>query len=183
MNIQGSNIFTIIGIVVAVIIVVVLVLAARQPAEFRVTRSAVFDAKPEAVFAQVNDLQKWQTWSPWAKMDPDAKVTFDGPISGNEASMAWEGDKTGSGIMTIISSEPYERIQFKLEFIKPMKAINTTVFSFMPQGENQTIVTWTMTGHNNFMAKLINLFMNCEKMVGEQFDDGLNNLRAIVEKK
>lgn len=84
--------------------------------------------------------------------------------------------------MTILESRPNEFIQFNLEFLKPFKGSNTAEFAFKPEG-NQTQVTWSMYGQNNFLAKAIGLIMNCEKMVGSQFDQGLANLKSVVEKK
>ncbi len=46
---------------------------------------------------------------------------------------------------------------------------------------DRTAVTWTMTGHNNFIAKAICLFMNIDKTVVGNFEKGLANLKAVVE--
>ena len=156
--------------------------ASRKPDEFRVTRSAVLNASPTTVFEHVNDLIKWQAWSPWAKMDPDAKTSFEGPTAGTGAKTSWEGKKTGKGTMTILESTPSSFIRFKLEFFKPMKGINTVEFTFAAEAQG-TRVTWTMFGPSPFMSKVVSLFMNCDKMVSSQFDSGLANLKAIVEKK
>jgi hypothetical protein len=95
--------------------------------------------------------------------------------------MSWAGNnKVGVGSMTITESRPSEYIQFKLEFLKPMQATNTGEFSFKPEGD-QTTVTWSMNGSNNFMGKVMSLFMNCEKMAGGQFEKGLASLKEIVE--
>ena len=84
------------------------------------------------------------------------------------------------GQQTIIESRPSELIRIKLEFFKPFAAVNTTEFTFKPQ-ENQTLVTWGMSGKNNFMAKTMHMFMNVDKMIGDQFDKGLALLKSIVE--
>src|SRR5665811_552598 len=82
----------------AVVILLFLVVVAMQPDDFRVTRSAVMTAPVGTVFAQVNDFHHWETWSPWAKLDPAAKNSFEGPASGAGAKMAWAGnDKVGEG--------------------------------------------------------------------------------------
>ncbi len=163
------------------IVVIVLVVVAMQPADFRISRTATIAAPPDAVFAQFNDFQKWNAWSPWAKMDPNAKNTFDGSPVGVGAGFAWAGNnEVGEGRMTITESKPNELIRIKLEFTKPFAATNTTEFTFKPEG-NQTAVTWSMSGKNNFMAKAFGLFVNCDKMVGGQFEQGFANLRAIVE--
>ncbi|ESS72072.1 polyketide cyclase/dehydrase [Methyloglobulus morosus KoM1] len=162
-------------------IVVVLVLTSRQPDDFKITRSASISAPASAIFPHVNTLQKWNAWSPWAKLDPDSKSTFEGPEEGVGAKMSWAGNnKVGVGSMTITESRPSEFIQFKLEFQKPMQATNTAEFSFNSEGD-QTNITWTMTGTNNFMGKVMNLFMNCDKMVGGQFEKGLADLKKVVE--
>lgn len=155
--------------------------ASRQPDDFRVSRSALFKASPAAVFEQVNDMDKWQAWSPWVKMDPDAKNTHEGPKAGVGAIVSWDGKKTGQGRMTLIESTPNSLVRFKLEFFKPMKAENEAVFTITEEN-GQSRLTWTMTGKSSFAGKIIGLAMNCDKMVSGQFDDGLANIRAIIEK-
>jgi len=173
--------FEIILIVLAVAVIVLLVVAARQPDEFRVSRSSVLPVAPSIVFPHVNELRKWEAWSPWARLDPDAKNTFEGPPAGTGAVMCWAGNKNvGEGSMTITESRPNELVRFRLEFLKPFKGTNTAEFEFKPQGDH-THVTWSMYGENNFMSKVINLFINCEKMVGGQFEQGFANLNEVVE--
>ncbi len=155
--------------------------ASQRPDEFRVSRSTVMNAPVETVFDQVNDLRKWNAWSPWARLDPNALNTFEGPAAGIGASMSWAGNhKVGQGIMTITDSKPSQFIQFRLEFKKPMKATNTSEFTFTPDG-SKTNVTWNMYGKNNLISKMMSVVFNCEKMVGGQFEEGLSNLRGVVE--
>jgi hypothetical protein len=96
-------------ILLALVVVVVAfaILVVLQPDEFRVTRSTTISAPPAAVFDHVNDLRKWQAFSPWAKMDPEADVSFEGAPSGTGAVFTWSGNKeVGEGRMTIIASRP-----------------------------------------------------------------------------
>lgn len=152
-----------------------------RPENFKVTRSATLNAPPEAVFPHINNLHKWDAWSPWTRLDPNAKNAFEGPEQGVGSSMSWTGDKNvGVGRMTITESVPGERVRMRLEFEKPMKAVNTADFTLRPEGAG-TFVTWSMFGKNNFIGKAFDLFMNCEKMVGGQFEKGLENLRQTVE--
>jgi len=171
-----------IKILIALVLIAVIfaIVVAMQPAEFRITRSASIPASPAAVFAQVNDLHLWTAWSPWEKMDPALKRTYEGAAAGTGASYGWSGNnQVGEGRMTITESRPNDLIRMKLEFLKPFKATNTTEFTFKPEG-NQTVVTWSMSGRNNFMCKAVGLFMNCDKMVGGQFEQGLANLKKIA---
>jgi uncharacterized protein YndB with AHSA1/START domain len=170
-------------ILLALVVVVVAfaILVVLQPDEFRVTRSTTISAPPAAVFDHVNDLRKWQAFSPWAKMDPEADVSFEGAPSGTGAVFTWSGNKeVGEGRMTIIASRPHERILFRLDFYEPFEGTNKTEFTFKPEGKH-TLVTWSMTGTNSFMFKAIALFMDCDKMIGGQFEEGLANLKANVE--
>jgi hypothetical protein len=171
----------IILIIAAIAVIIFIIVAAMQPSDFRVTRTGTISGPASAVFAHVNDLQKWDAWSPWAKLDPEAKNSFEGPASGTGAIMRWIGNnKVGQGSMTITESRPDEFIRFKLEFLKPFAATNTAEFTFNSEN-NQTTVTWSMYGKNNFMSKAMGLIMNCDKMVGGQFEKGLAALKSVVE--
>jgi carbon monoxide dehydrogenase subunit G len=166
----------------AFVVVAFLVVAALQPAEFRITRSARVVAPAATVFDELNDFHKWEAWSPWARIDPKAKNSFSGPAAGVGAGFAWVGNsQAGEGRMTITESRPNELIRIKLEFLKPFAATNLTEFTLAPEAAG-TAVTWTMSGRNGFLSKAFGLLVNCDKMVGGQFEQGLANIKAIVEK-
>ncbi len=168
-------------IALVVIVVVLLIVIAMRPDDFRYTRSATIAASPAAIFEQVNDLHKFQTWNPWAKIDPNAKNTFSGPPAGMDSAFSWEGNnEVGAGTMTVIESKPGELVRFRMDFKMPMEATSTAEFTFKPEGD-KTVVSWSMYGKNTFMGKAIGLVMNCDKMCGDQFIKGLENLRGIVE--
>ncbi len=166
---------------VLIVFLLIIVIAGR-PDEFVVARSAVIAAPPEKVFPRVNELKKWEDWSPWAKIDPNAKSTFEGPAAGVGSSMAWDGNKkVGAGKMTIIESQPSSLVGIRLEFLRPFHATNAAEFNFRPGGA-QTLVSWSMAGKNNFFFKAFSLFVNCDDMVGKDFEKGLASLKAVVEK-
>jgi len=168
-------------IATAVIIIVFLIVVAMQPAEFRVTRSTNVAAPQAAVFDQVNDLHKFEKWNPWGKIDPAMKQSYEGPPAGTGAVYKWAGNnEVGEGRMTIAESRPSDLVRIKLEFLKPFASVADTEFTFKPEG-NQTAVTWSMSGKNNFMAKAMCLFMSMDKMIGSQFEKGLADMKAIVE--
>jgi len=168
-------------ITLPVVIVIFLIIMALQPSTYRVTRSLAINAPPDAVFPHINELKKWETWNPWGKIDPNMKLTYDGPPFGVGASYAWVGNnEVGAGKSTIPESQANQSIRFKLEFFKPMAGVSDTLFTFQPQG-NQTAVTWAMSGKNNFIAKAFCLFMNMDKMIGGQFEKGLADLKVVAE--
>lgn len=168
-------------IAVAVIVVVFVIVVALQPSEYRVARTATMSAPATAVFAQVNDFHKWEAWNPWGKIDPAMKQNYEGAPAGVGAIYKWAGNnEVGEGRMTVTESRPSDLIRVQMEFFKPFAGNGTAEFTFKPEG-NQTAVTWSMTGQNNFMAKAIHLFMNMDKMIGGQFEKGLADMKSIVE--
>ena len=168
-------------IALAVVPIVFVVVVATRPSEFRITRTATISAPPSAVFAQVNDFHNWLAWSPWEKLDPALKRTYEGAPAKTGAIYSWAGNKqVGEGRMTLTKSRPSDLIRIKLEFLKPFAATNTAEFTFQPEG-HQTVVTWSMTGKHNFMSKAFCLFMNMDKMVGGDFEKGLASLKSVVE--
>ncbi len=168
-------------IAIAVITVAFVIVVVTRPADFRVTRSTAVSAPAAVVFAQVNDLRQWKAWSPWEKMDPALKRTFEGPSAGTGASYSWAGNKkVGEGRMTIMASRPNDLIRIKLEFLKPFKATHTAEFAFKAEG-NQTAVTWSMFGKNNFVAKAFHLFVDFDKMIGVDFEKGLGQMKSVAE--
>jgi hypothetical protein len=168
-------------IVIVAIVFVFLVIVALQPADYRVVRSAAISAPPEAVFEQVNDFHKWEAWSPWEKLDPAMKRTFDGPPSGTGASYSWTGNsKVGEGRMALAESHPSDLIRIKLDFIKPFASTADTEFTFKPSGP-QTTVTWSMAGRKSFISKAFCLLMSMDKMIGGDFERGLAGLKSVSE--
>ena len=162
------------------VIALFLAYAATRPADFRVERSLAIAATSLALFEQVNDHHKFNTWNPFLKMDPNVKNTYSGPDSGVGAMCSWDGNSDiGAGSSTIIESKPGELVRLRMDWKRPMEGTSTIDFTFKPQGD-KTVVTWAMYGQNNFLGKLVSVFMDCEKMCGPPFEEGLANLSRVV---
>lgn len=164
------------GVVLAVLVTVI----ALQPSEFMIERSATINAPADIIYAQIEDLHAWEAWSPWAKMDPNMKSTYEGPNSGVGAVTAWEGPEAGKGRMEITAVKPNQEVDIKLEFLEPMQATDRALFS-LTESNATTTVTWRMEGNNNFVGKGFALFMNMDKMVGSDFEKGLAAMKTIAE--
>lgn len=163
------------------VVALILLVAAFQPGEFQVTRSAAIAASPAALFEQVNDHRKFAAWNPWGKIDPNVKNTFTGPATGVGAVFRWQGNSdVGAGSSTIIESKPGERVRLRMDWKEPMEGTSTVDFTFKPAG-NKTVMTWHMQGANTYVGKVMCLFMNMDKMVGGQFEKGLADLQTLVE--
>jgi uncharacterized protein YndB with AHSA1/START domain len=176
------KIFLMVVAIVAVLIAAVLVLAMTKPDTFRVVRSVNIKAPPEKIFPLINDFKNWDAWSPYEKKDPAMKRTYSGAASGKGAMYGWDGNKNvGQGSMEITESSPPKSIRLNLDFVKPFEGHNVVDFTLEPQGDS-TNVTWDMHGPAPLISKVMQVFINMDKMVGADFEVGLANLKAVAEK-
>lgn len=148
---------------------------------YTVQRSTTIEAPPERVYAHMVSFRHWEAWSPWEDMDPSMEKTYSGNDLGAGAQYAWSGNrKVGEGRMEIIDATEPEHIEIALEFLKPFKASNTTVFTLEPEDDG-TNVTWEMIGSNTLMTRIMGIFKSMDSMVGPDFEKGLVQLKAVAE--
>ena len=183
------EIIAIVAIVIAVLIAAVLVYAATRPDSFRVQRTSAINAPPETIFPLIDDLHAHTTWSPFEK-DPAMKRTHSGAPRGKGAVYEWEGNRqVGRGRIAITESTPPSKVIMALDMFTPFEAHNIVEFSVEPGAAPRattnvtTNVTWAMHGRQPYMAKLFGTFVNCDKMVGSQFEEGLAKLKALAERQ
>ena len=169
-----------IAIVVLVLVAALLIVAALRPDTFRVERTTTIQASPARIAPLVADFHQWTAWSPWEKIDPALQRSYSGPASGKGAKYAWTGNnKIGVGSMEIRDASP-SSIKIDLAFLKPFECHNNVEFKLQPR-DGATQVTWAMDGRSNFFSKLITMFCSMEKMVGTQYEIGLQNLKSLAE--
>lgn len=150
-------------------------------ASYEVKRSITIDSSPEPIYNKIVNFREWPTWSPWEDMDPNMTKRYSGPDSGVGAAYSWQGNrKVGEGSMAITDVNAPKKINLDLEFLKPFKASNKTVFDLESTGSG-TEVTWTMTGEHNLLSRIMSVFVSMDKMVGKDFEKGLANLKRTVE--
>ena len=170
-----------IGAALVAVIVAAIAFVATRPADFRIERSATLIAPGEVVFPLLDDFHRWAEWSPFDKLDPNMKKTYDGPSAGAGASYSWEGNSSaGSGRATILESKLNELVSIKLEFLKPLAATNRATFALTPATAG-TRVSWAMEGKNGFVAKAFCVFVDMDSVVGKEFEEGLGNLKRVAQ--
>jgi uncharacterized protein YndB with AHSA1/START domain len=171
---------TTILIVIAVAVAAVLAYAASKPDTFMVRRSVAIAAPPEKIFPMIDDLRAQSAWSPFEK-DPNMKRTHSGAPRGKGAVYAWDGNRqVGAGRIAITESVPSSKVVLLLDMVRPFKAHNTVEFTLDRIGAG-TNVTWAMQGRQPYMAKVMGLFVDCDKMCGGLFEEGLAKLKALAE--
>jgi hypothetical protein len=163
----------------------VLAYASTKPDTFVVERSTMIRAKPETIFAYLDDFHRFQAWSPYEKRDPAMKRVYEGPASGKGATYAWESKSLGTGRMQIADVAAPSKVTLSLDFVQPFEAHNIVEFTLAPQRGVQgdaTYVTWTMRGEVPYLAKIMHVFFDMDRMVGADFEAGLADLKAVAEK-
>ena len=110
------------------------------------------------------------------------KRSFEGPRSGKGAIYAWDGDSNiGAGRIEIVEASAPNRVRIKLDFFRPFAASNTAEFTLQPKGDT-TDVTWAMYGPNLFLGKVMQVFLDFDRMVGTDFEAGLADLKRTAER-
>ena len=166
-------------IAVGAVIAAILLFAAMKPDRFEYRRSTNIDRPTDKIYPLINDLRAQAQWSPFEK-DPNMKRVHSGPAQGKGAVYEWDGNReVGAGRIAITDSTP-SKVTLDLEMLRPFAARNVVEFTLEPRGQC-TLVTWAMRGTQPFMVKLMSTFINCEKMVCSQFDQGLAKLKTLAE--
>ena len=171
-------------IVIAVVVIALLAYASTRPDTFRIERSIHIAAPMLQVAEQIDDFHRWSKWSPWEHIDPTMQRKFSGAEAGVGAVYEWEGTgKVGAGRMEITemrSGSERGLISIKLDFFRPFRASNTAEFLMTPS-DSGTDLSWAMFGPSPFMSRLMGVFMDMDKMVGKDFEAGLQALKKNAE--
>lgn len=179
------KILKIIGIAILSLLLIAVIAVSVMSPSAHMERSIVVNAPPAAVFQQLASFENFNKWSPWVKMDPQAKQVIEGPQAGVGAKMSWDGPETGKGSQWTVEYEENKRVKNAMAFDGMEGQIFAEfVLEEVPEG---TKVVWTYdsdvseTGYGNAsMTKLFNAFA-LEGMLGKQYEEGLASLKQIVE--
>jgi carbon monoxide dehydrogenase subunit G len=171
-----------IALVVLLLVVLLVLVSFMLPSQVHVERALTINAPPEKVFEQINTLKNWEKWSPWHKLDPNMKLEYEGAPAGVGAKYTWESQQrnVGSGSLAITQSTTNYLIQTAMDFGGQGQAKGTFK---LEKEQAATKVTWSMDSDlgKSPIAKFFGLLM--DKMVGPDFEKGLNNLKSVSEAK
>jgi hypothetical protein len=167
--------------VLVIAVIAVLAYTALRPGTFTVQRSVHVDAAAEKIVPLIDNFHNWPQWAPQDREDATMKRTFGGAAAGVGATSDWAGARdTGKGRLTITESTPAQ-ITVQADWQRPFATRNVNTFALVPDGTGTT-VTWTLTGRNLYMMKLMGIFVSMDKMMGKHLESGLANLKAAAEK-
>jgi hypothetical protein len=170
-----------IGLALGSIIVLILMIALFLPKEFSYEKTISINAPVDSVWQQVNSLAAMDKWSPWNDHDPNMKKEYSGVDGTIGAKQSWEGDVVGTGSQTITKIEKPILFETSLDFLKPHESHGKGFVELVSVG-NVTKATWGMTGNMPYPFNFMILFMNMEKDMGKDWDNGLSKLKTLSEK-
>lgn len=172
-------------IVLGIIIVIPFIIALFVKKEYDVAREIVINKPKTEVFDYIKFLKNQDNYSKWANMDPAMKKTFTGTDGEVGFISAWESkdENVGMGEQEIKKITTGERIDYELRFIKPFEATDNAFMTTATLNDNQTKVTWGFNGKMKYPMNLMLLFMDMEKMLGDDLQSGLDKLKIELEKK
>ena len=170
-------------IALAVVLGGFLTYVAVQPTQMMVARELVVNASPQTIFPHINHSKKANAWMPWQDSDPEATMTYSGPEEGVGSKSSWNSKgKMGTGEALVTESIVNQVVKTKLTYTKPFQMSQLAEMSLTP-ATGGTSVKWAVSGHNNFFFRMIGVFMDCDKMIGSEFEKGLLKLKNIVERE
>ncbi|GLU44439.1 SRPBCC family protein [Allomuricauda sp. NBRC 101325] len=165
------------------IILLIAVLAAIAPKTYNVSRTIEISKSKAEVFNYLKFLKNQDEWSPWGKRDPNMQKKFTGKDGEVGAISYWKGNKeVGEGEQELSKIVEGERIESQLRFLKPWKSTSDAYLVTEEIDEQRTRVIWGFSGNNQFPMSIMMLFMNMDKMIGKDFEEGLASLKEIMEK-
>ena len=164
------------------LVALVLILAMIAPKTYDVSRSISISKPVSEVFEYVKLLKNQDEWSPWGKKDPNMIKEFTGKDGEVGAISRWKGNKeVGEGEQELTGITQNNEIRSQLRFLKPWKSQSDAYLRVADEGSGSTKVTWGFSGKNKFPMSIMMLFMNMDKMVGKDFEEGLQSLKVKLE--
>ncbi len=173
---------TIVLYILVALVVIILVLALIAPKSYDVFRTVDIDRPKNQVFEYLRFLKNQDEWSPWAKKDPNMFKKYTGTDGEVGCVSYWKGNKeVGEGQQEITRIIPGKRVDGELRFLKPWKSTSDCYLIADDGAHGKTKVTWGFSGKNKFPISIMMLFMNMDKMIGKDFEEGLASLKTRLE--
>ncbi len=176
------KILKIAGAVLLAAVVIYFIACLFGPKEFKTSRSTTIHAPANVVFTNLSDYRNWEKWSPWRKYDTLCKYEYSQNQGQADAFVKWDGNKNaGQGEMRTIEIAQDKSLAYIIHFIKPMESQAKGAFTLDDAGNGETKVTWAFESQFGFLSRALMLFYDMEKMIGNDYENGLANLKAVCE--
>ncbi|MCH7409391.1 SRPBCC family protein [Belliella sp. DSM 111904] len=177
------KVIKVLGIGLLILIITPLVVALFTKKEVKVTREIIINKSSAQVYDYIKFMKNHEKYSKWDTMDPQMKKEYSGTDGQVGFVYAWFSDKpdVGVGEQEILKMEENKRIDYALRFKEPFEASDFAFLELESLSGNQTKVIWGYNGRMNYPMNAMLWFMDMDKMIGDDFEVGLNNLKSILE--
>lgn len=177
------KIIKVITSILVLLIAIPLVIAVFVKKDINVEREIIINKNKDEVFSYVVLLKNQNNFSKWAKIDPKMETSFKGTDGTVGFISAWRSlnSNVGAGEQEITKISE-SRIDYEIRFLEPMEMTSTSYMIVEKINENETKVKWGFNSRMKYPSNLMLLFMNMEQTIAADIDEGLNNLKNILEK-
>ncbi len=165
------------------IVALALIIALFVNGDYSIKRSIVVNKPTAEVFGYIKYLKNQSEYSKWARMDPGMKVEYRGTDGQPGFVSAWDSnrDSVGKGEQEIKKIDEGKRVDYEIRFIKPMEAVAPAYLITDSIAPAQTKVTWGFEEHVPYPFNIMCLFFDVEKLIGNDLQTGLGNLKGKLE--
>ncbi len=152
------------------------------PGKYHIERDIIIDATPSEIYQFAATPKTYNDWTAWNTTKyPKMKYTYEGPETGVGAISKWTDPDNGGGQLTIVKADLQTGIETLVQFDMFENPLHGK-FVFEEQ-DGKTKVTWSGEGVNgaNPLNRIFGFLM--DKMLGPDYETGLEGLKNIVEEK
>jgi hypothetical protein len=173
----------IIALCIAAVVITFLVTAAITPRSYQVERSIVIQKPKAEVFEYIKQLKNQKNWSVWQAIDTTAIITYKGKDGKVGFIAGWDSqnNQVGKGEQEIKKIVDGDSIVYELRFERPFKSTSPTSMHTLAINDHETKVTWKFTGNMPYPMNIMLLVFDLENMISKDLDQGLRNLKALLE--
>ncbi len=174
--------FIFLAALIGIALAAVLILGAIEPTDIVVSRSILIKAPKDSVFEQIVQFRKWPNWSPWNQLDSTMKMSYIGTDGETGSGYHWVGDedKVGEGEMKNMAMNGTQ-MEYELHILKPMQMDATGMLVVKDTTKENVKVTWNLKKHTSFPLNAMGMFINMDKLLGKDFENGLGSMKKYVE--
>ncbi len=173
------------GLLIILIVAALAVLVFTLPTEIKVEREVIVNKPKADVFNYAKMLRNQNEWGPWFKKEATMEQHFSGTDGEPGFLVHWKGktEEVGEGEQEIKKVVEGERLETELRFKKPFESKADSYLTTEAVSETQTKVKWGFTGEMPRPMNLMLLVIDIDEAIGKDFQQGLDSLKAILEKQ
>lgn len=142
------------------------------PGSWLAESSIEIAADPAVVFVFLEDLSRWEEWTPWGDIESD--VTD--PPFGVGAARVWDDEQLGSGSVTVIESRPPDLLRYRVEMGGRERIIGEIEVVAVAEG---SLVRWREAGDFGWNPLMGYIARGMGESQGKQLAASLTRLKQV----